>query len=182
MIPAGEPGALGRLVDNLNARARYENILQLENHDPESRLRGASVSACCAGKARDGSRPRETPPSSPKGRDWPWKSRTGATEPVYISVLDLGLSGRVSQVYPVRGAREPLAPGRTLQVGVRKGEELELYMPRAFPFTGDPATAEGTEHLKLFATTGEADFELLEQGDTAPCARRANPRTRWPSC
>ena len=175
VIPAGSSSALGRLIDNLKARARYENIRQIENHDPESRLE-TNVEFRILRRQGEEWEPVEGDAAVfAEEERLALEVENRCEEPIYISVLDLGLSGRVSQVYPVPGARKALAAGRTLQVGMRKGEELELFMPRTFPFNGDPATAEGTEHLKLFATTGEADFELLEQGGyrAAPVTRRS---------
>jgi Caspase domain len=172
VIPAGSAGSLGRLVENLKARARYENIRKLD--DPESCLKGR-IGFRLLRQQGGGWQPVEGEDAVfAEGERLALEVENRFEEPVFISILDLGLSGRVHQVYPVRGAREPLAAGGTLRIGARRGEELELFMPRAFPFSGNPATAEGTEHLKLFATTGEADFELLEQGGfrAAPRARR----------
>jgi len=87
-------------------------------------------------------------------------------EPLFIYVLDLGLTGRIQQAYPVLGAEDSLAPGRTIEVGTRRGEELPLYIPEEFPFTAagcgdDPV--EGIETLKVFVTTHPADFQPLLQ-------------------
>ena len=89
------------------------------------------------------------------------------TAPIYVSVFDFGLSGAVSLLYPVAGAAEALAPGRSMQIGVRKGDEIELFLPDNFPYLPDPTDTEvagGIETFKLFATTGAADFSSLAQG------------------
>jgi hypothetical protein len=87
-------------------------------------------------------------------------------KPLFIYVLDLGLTRQVQMIYPVTGAREALLPRRTLDVGKRQGEELILYIPDELPFAGGVAEEpEGLETLKIFATTQPADFEpLLQSG------------------
>jgi len=88
------------------------------------------------------------------------------TAPIYVSVLDFGLTGAVGLLHPVAGASEQLAPGQSTQIGVRVGDEVELYMPDNFPYVPDPTDKEpdgGTETFKLIATTHEADFSLLVQ-------------------
>ncbi len=76
-------------------------------------------------------------------------------EPLYIYVLDFGLTGSVSQVYPVHGVSDPLAPGREIEIGTL-GDKLDLTMP-------DDAADGGEEILKLFAGTREMDLSSLFQ-------------------
>src|SRR6185436_8018175 len=38
-------------------------------------------------------------------------------KPLYIYVLDLGLTRRIEMLYPVAGAQKPLLPDRTLDIG-----------------------------------------------------------------
>ena len=61
-----------------------------------------------------------------------------------------------------------------LDVGKGEGEELVLYIPEEFPFTGStPADEEmeGLETLKIFATTHPADFYPLFQSAVREGAR-----------
>lgn len=175
VMPVIPASSLDRLVDNLKARARYENILRIENHDPESRLDKRIEFRILRQRGERWESVDSDRAVFAEGERLALEVENRSDEPVYISVLDLGLSGRVGQIYPVHGACEPLAAGGTLRIGVRRGEELDLYIPQAFPFNGDPATAEGTEHVKLFATTAEADFELLEQEGYRAVRRSAGP-------
>jgi hypothetical protein len=88
-------------------------------------------------------------------------------KPLYIYVLDLGLTRRIDMIYPVAGAQKTLLPERPLDVGKREGEELILFIPEEFPFAGDATDEEpeGLETLKIFATTQPADFvPLLQSG------------------
>lgn len=98
------------------------------------------------------------------------------TRPLYMYILNLGVGGSVSQLYPVQGAQQAFAPaydsahdpslppGRTFRYGIRSGEELEMSMPeellsswRLFGLS----SPEGREMMKLFATTQPADFKVL---------------------
>ena len=76
-------------------------------------------------------------------------------EPLHIYVLDFGLTGNVSQLYPVHGVSDPLAPGRTIEIGTLM-DKLDLIVP-------DGAQDGGEEILKLFATAREVDLTPLFQ-------------------
>jgi hypothetical protein len=88
--------------------------------------------------------------------------------PLFVYVLDLGLTGRIQLVYPPAGAEDSLLAGMTLEVGALSGREINLYIPDEFPFPaarpGDEV--EGIETLKLIVTTQPTDFEPLFQSGT----------------
>jgi hypothetical protein len=90
-------------------------------------------------------------------------------KPLYIYVLEFGLTGNISQVYPVLGVSDPLAPGRRIEIGTLT-DGLKLSVP-------DGALDGGEESLKLFAATREMDlsmhFQTAQQGAT-----RGESRTR----
>src|SRR3970282_471240 len=67
--------------------------------------------------------------------------KSGA-EPPYVSLLDFGVSGSVSLIFPAPGAREKMLPDGYFEVGTQ-GDEFELSLPDAFPFA-DPAAGGGT--------------------------------------
>jgi hypothetical protein len=88
--------------------------------------------------------------------------------PLFVYILDLGLTGRIQLVYPPAGAEDSLLAGMTLEVGALSGREINLYIPDEFPFPaarpGDEV--EGIETLKLIVTTQPTDFEPLFQSGT----------------
>ncbi|HEX4496320.1 MAG TPA: caspase family protein, partial [Thermoanaerobaculia bacterium] len=88
--------------------------------------------------------------------------------PLFVYVLDLGLTGRIHLAYPPPGAEDSLLAGMTLEVGALPGREINLYIPDEFPFPaarpGDEV--EGIETLKLIVTTHPTDFQPLFQGGT----------------
>jgi hypothetical protein len=77
-------------------------------------------------------------------------------EPLYIYVLDFGLTGSVTPLYPVQGVSDPLAAGRSIEIGTFSDNRLDLSVP-----DGAPDGAE--EFLKLFATAREVDLSSLYQ-------------------
>ena len=90
------------------------------------------------------------------------------TAPVYISLLDFGLSGRVTPMYPPKGASEALAAGATVDLLVRDGEQWEFWLPEVYPYAAEgslPVRDEGIETIKLFATSSPASFEFLEEAE-----------------
>ncbi|HYN22637.1 MAG TPA: caspase family protein [Thermoanaerobaculia bacterium] len=96
-------------------------------------------------------------------------------QPLHVCVVDFGLTGSVSQIYPVRGASDPLSPGRCIEIGTRPGEEIDLYVPDDL----SPEKLAGREEvLKLFATTQEVDLAPLLQ--PAAGASRGGPRDTRP--
>ena len=78
--------------------------------------------------------------------------------PLYPSVLDFGTCFGIDSIYPMAGFAEPLLPGRQLEIGLDGLETIEVFVP------DELGAEEGVEYLKLFATTGEADFSGLTQG------------------
>ena len=168
LCPAGESGVIAHLMQNLEARARYDLALRLHNVDPESRLAGKIELRLLRRRGVEWVA-AETDAAGDavyyEGDHLACEVRNGSDLPVYVSVLDFGLSGRVAPLYPVPGSHKELVPGLTLRVGMDRGEEMELFIPSGFPFAPAARPAEGTEHVKLFATTAEADFApLLQEG------------------
>ncbi len=90
------------------------------------------------------------------------------TAPIFLSLLDFGLSGTVVPMYPPKGANEPLAAGATVDLLVRAGEEWGFWLSDKYPYAADgtlPVRNEGVETIKLFATSSPASFEFLEEAD-----------------
>ena len=166
-----EPGVAAVLRDNLEKAARYRYALALRNPNEDSLLKG-KVSFTLLRQAPDGSWTVAEPDEASgqivfeEGERIAMEITNRHSAPIYVSVLDFGLTGAISLLHPIAGASERLEAGRSIQIGVRQGDEIELYMPEDFPYTPDPndeVPAGGTEVFKLFATTHESDFSLLVQ-------------------
>lgn len=161
-----EPAVAQLLVENLERIARFQLALSLRN--PASGLAGKVKAELL--RWVDGA-PVE--PELGAGSEVIFHEFDRAvlrvvhehSQPLFIYVLDLGLSGRIYPLYPVVGASESLPPRCVLEVGKRQHDEKILAFPADYPFR-DPGTEtiEGMETWKLFATTHPTDFHPLLQG------------------
>jgi hypothetical protein len=166
-----EGGVAYTLRDNLEKAVRYRQALALKNPNEESPLRD-QVSLVLMRLDRDGNWV-EAEPVEEGGQvayeeedQIAFRITNKYSAPIYVSVLDFGLRGGISLLHPIEGASEKLAAGNTLEVGVREGDEMDLYLPEGFgplPDPGDGTPRGGKETFKLFATTHPADFSLLAQ-------------------
>jgi hypothetical protein len=89
-----------------------------------------------------------------------------AEQPLYLHVLDIGLLGAVSPIYPVSGANKPLVPGLAFEIGTRAGQGLVVQIPEGLAVRARAAREpriEGRESLKLFLTSREADLSGWQQ-------------------
>jgi hypothetical protein len=164
-----ERGVVELLVRNLEKIARYRRTLNLRNDGSElakkvevqvlRNVRGSALE-----KPETGT---DGVPLFAEGDYVALKVRNLYDRPLYLYVLDMGLTGRVTQVYPVQGAEDSLMPKmeKPLEIWTRAGEEINLYIPDEFPFGSPSQPAEGLETLKVFVTTDPADFRpLLQNG------------------
>jgi hypothetical protein len=183
--PASEPEAVTTIVENLEKLARYANALALENPDTANMLAG-KLELTLLRRDAEGTWSRAQPDRASgrviyqEGDLLGFEITNRHDQPVYVSVLDFGLSGAVSLLYPPGGASQPLSSDATIRFGEREGEQTELYIPEVVPQMtaggpGDPA--EATESLKLFATTHPADFSPLFQEGVRATTERSDRDT-----
>jgi hypothetical protein len=162
---AGDPEAVCRLLENLEKMARYHHALALDN--PTTLLRGKVDLRLRrrAGGGWAGPLEEHGVPVFYEKDFLEIEIVNRHTEQLFFHVVDFGLTGKVELLYPVEGAREPLVRDRSLQVGTLPGQELELFIPPELPFEPLPPgiPVSGTEFVKLFVTTHEADFRILFQ-------------------
>jgi hypothetical protein len=161
--PADEPGVIDVIVENLEKRSRYRNALALTNPNPDSPLRG-KVAFVLKRQREDGSwEEAQIDPASGHvvfHEDDPiaFEIANRHTAPIYVSVLDFGLTGAISLLYPPGRASDKVAPGgQPVKLFEREEDRLELFIPEGFAYD------DGLETFKLFATTHETDFSWLEQ-------------------
>jgi hypothetical protein len=178
--PVAEIKAVYDLRDNLEKRARYQQALALDNPNKDSPLNGKVGMILL----------RQTPSqiwieAEPEDRSGSivyeerqriaFRIVNNYRAPIYVSVLDFGLKGGIGLLHPIEGASEQMVPGGSIEVGIREGDELELYLPDGFSEVPDPKDGEprgGTETFKLYATTHEADFSHLTQEGYRDIAKR----------
>jgi hypothetical protein len=174
MIPpqvVDRAGAATILRDNLEKVVRYRQILSLRNPNEESLLKG-KVEFTLKRQDRNGSWVVAEPENSSGQITFKDGDRIAIeivnrhNAPLYIGILDFGLTGAVTLLHPIEGSNEQLAPGQSIQIGVRSGDEIQLEIPSDFPFVPvfhDNTPIGETETFKLLATTHEADFSLRVQ-------------------
>jgi hypothetical protein len=161
-----------KVLVNLERAARYRRVLSLRNPDADGVLQGLLAVRLLRLGPDGGWTEAEPEPAGGsvvyrEGERIALEISSRHPDPVYVSVLDLGLAGAIDQLYPVEGATEQLAAGGSIRVGVRDGDALRLEFPEGWGAAADPSDArpaEGVETFKLIATTSPADFRSLLQG------------------
>ena len=166
---AAEPGVAGVLLENLEKRARFQFAMELA--DPGGSLSG-KVRLALLGKVGDRWVERgesdggDGIPQFHAGERIAFRISHSYPTPLFFYLLDFGLGGAVSLVYPAMGGEQkPASRATETLVGDGQGEEITLFLPAGFPFDrqSDAAPAGWTETVKVFATTREADFGVLVQ-------------------
>lgn len=173
--------ATATLLENLEKLARHRSALRIMN--PGGRLSGG-VKLTPLRRAAGGAWEEALPPSGgqlpvyEEGDYIAFRVVNQTGRPVFISLLDFGLTGAVGLLYPTPGANELFAPSRSVggdeagagpnwfDIGVLEGDEIELFFPDDFPFVVEPGEGppeSGVETVKLLVTTHEADFSWLAQ-------------------
>jgi hypothetical protein len=162
-LPCSDPKALKTLMENLESLVRLRMLASVTN--PDSGLKGLVdfeilrwTPEGCLPPLRD----EKGEMLFHDGDRLVLKMRNRASCPLYIQVLDIGLTGRVAVAYPWEGSQELLESSQTHQVGTRAGEELTLSLPPGFDRLPE-AVRKDQETLKLIASTSPVELRLLFQ-------------------
>lgn len=169
------------IVRNLEQVSRYRRILDLRN--PKSEMAGKIDFVILRQNddlSWDEIEPQEIEQKTviTEGERIALKIVNHFDSPVFFSILDLGLSKRVSLLYPPPGASviigayekqtggiSPSIQGKgVFTIGISGNEYLELSFPKSFPYaeTENPLN-EGLEIFKLIVTTRPHDLSFLTQ-------------------
>jgi hypothetical protein len=158
--PVSDAGAIRKIVNDLEKKARYRNALAVINPNPDSILKN-KIDCVLKRKKPDGTWESV---SADETNVFEVNDRIAIeitnrhTAPVYISVLDFGLTYGISLIHPPNKPGDRFNPlGTPVKIGEREEDALVLWMPATFQ------REEGTETFKLFATVQEADFSWLQQ-------------------
>ncbi|MEC4811850.1 MAG: caspase family protein [Scytonema sp. PMC 1069.18] len=164
-------GAAKVVRDNLEKVVRYRQTLSLQNPNPNCLLKD-KVKFILKRQATDGSWEVAEPENSSgqivfqDGEQIALEIINHHDAPIYIGILDFGLTGAVSLLHPVEGSNEQLAPEKSIEIGIRYGDEIQLSIPPDFPFvpvTNNQRLFGETETFKLLVTTRETDFSIRVQ-------------------
>lgn len=170
-FPLFEPRSVQRVIANLETRARFLHVENLVDLEPENPVRG-TVGLRFLRRVPGGSweAVADTDKDGPvfeAGEDLALEIEHRFEKPLFLHVVDLGLTGGVSLLHPVAGASQAQEPGRVVRIGVREGEEMTVGLPSEYP------RCEGRERIKLFATTHEADLTWLVEKRYRDSGRRS---------
>jgi hypothetical protein len=157
-VQVGKENAAAAVIKRLVHMAKYVNVYDLQNHDPISPLRmkislellGVQSEYLPGNKPSPQPLPTDQPTPEFKTGQWTFlKIKNDSTQVLNITVLDLRPNWSINQIYPARAAGfEPLDPGHSITLPLRAS------LPDGFD--------EGTDVLKIVATSGPANFRFLE--------------------
>ncbi|MEM7281632.1 MAG: caspase family protein [Pseudomonadota bacterium] len=163
MPPRGlGPDALTIIPDNLLKQARYRNALHLKNSSVSSKL---SSAVTCKLRRKDKSGEWvEALPDEKTGQVifeeeemFSFEITNNHDHPVFVSILDFGVTGSISLLHPYEKASDRYETGVTTCLFDREEDAMDLYLPETLQ------TNEGVETFKLFVTTAETDFSWMAQ-------------------
>jgi Caspase domain len=168
-LPAGRPDTAARLVAGLERFTRYRNLLALRNADLGDPLAGA-VDFFLLRRHEDDGWVEATPDDSGRvayrtGDLLAFRIRNRHSAPIFVTVLDFGLTYGLRLLHPTPPGDGAVEPGSTIDVGVDQSSEMKVFVPKDFP--GD----EGLDSIKLIAATRRVDLVALanraDHGDRA---------------
>jgi hypothetical protein len=159
--PASQPNATAVVLDNLEKIARYRNLLAIKNPSPinplDKKIQFTLLRQGAGGKWVEAGGEGMGMPVYRVGERIAFRIRHDFSRELYIHILDFGLASGVSLAYPVEGSNERHEPNQTVESGSLDNREIYVCMPEEFQ------REEGTETLKLIATTDEVDFSWMKQ-------------------
>jgi hypothetical protein len=167
LMPLKASGDEATVAENLARIAKYRHALALDNPDPASRLRGhfelqilrreGTLWSIGAAPSSGGQLVFE------EGDEIAFRITSHHDRAAYISLVDFGINGRISAVYPARGAQEVLAAGRTFDLWTDVSARLTWPEDVSWGREAADRVSEGIETVKLFVTSEPVDFSALEQ-------------------
>ncbi len=174
VLSVADDAAPMRLVERLVHLSKYLNVRELDNKDSQSVLAHYFlVDLVGSPNARSGNGSTNAaaglPVShSPRVGDWVYlRARNNGTATLKITVLDLRPNWSITQIFPSRAGRfELLEAGRELLIPLRAD------LPQGYD--------EGTDVLKIFATTETADLKCFELPALDLQSELPSPQLRTP--
>ncbi|TRY29932.1 caspase family protein [Aliiglaciecola sp. M165] len=144
-----------RFISNLETRSRAQNVLKLAN--PESQL-NVDFNVY---RSTDGANWTKVDENTVfvHGDRVAFELINNEDRDLFLSVLDIGLSGRVALFYPPGHNSEKITSGQTLKVGFNQ-IKIQLGVPADFE---QPI---GRETFKAMISTDETSFAWLQQSGT----------------
>ena len=148
--------SIDTLVSNLETMARYRNALSLDNPGSRLKVDFNIFHVDTEGKLHNVNGGDFV---FTEGDQLAFEVVNHEDRKVFVSVLDFGLTGKISLFYPPKTSSEMIAPGKTLKIGADE-RKVQLGMPAGV------VGKQGTETIKAMITTDESDFRWLQQEGT----------------
>jgi hypothetical protein len=152
----GDENSIKIIVSNLEAMARYRNALRLDNPDSQLKVEFNIFHVDANGDLHNINGEDFV---FEEGQNLAFEIVNNEPNNVFVSLLDFGLTGKISLFYPPRSTSEMIAPGKSIRIGADARKIKLSVLPE---FTGD----QGTETVKAMITSDEADFRWLQQEGT----------------
>lgn len=163
-----EDKVIDKLLDNLETLARYQNALKLDNSASDLKVEFNIYRVLENGDLEDAN---SGDFQFDAGDCIAFEIINHGKEQVFANVLDFGLSGKISLMYPQRRAGELIEAGRTVRFGTGRAK-IRLGIP-------DKVLAR-QETFKAFISSHEADFRWLKQeGLRSADSRRSSLRKQF---
>lgn len=171
-----DEGSLTRIRETLEKLSKHSMILKLEN--PLSELKDLiefKLFRLASDEWVEAQPFYDNLPRFLEGESIAFEVKNNSRKPIYVSLLELGLTKNIRLLYPPKAASEKLssALGATVlkpglgkfAFGMLPGEEIKLFIPDDSFLTVVPGEDEpgGIEVFKLVVTTEQTDFNWIEQ-------------------
>jgi hypothetical protein len=148
-VSADDPEAADLVLNQLVAWAKWFNLLDLENPDPNQLKIEFTVSADDASDTLDAQPSGGVERTFHNGQVLKLAVKNNSNVRLFFSILDLGSDGSVTVIYPPPGEKQPLEAGKEWS------QETEVFLPPDQPRMRD--------FVKVFATPKPVDFNFLRQ-------------------
>ena len=126
-----EPGVVKLLVENLEKVARHRLTPGPPERGERAQGEGRRRAAAQGRLQPGGSGGRRRAPGLYEGENMAFRISASRTrQPLFVYLLDLGLTGRIKLLYPPPGAEDSLLPGRDARGGDPAGARDQSLHPR----------------------------------------------------
>ena len=90
--------------------------------------------------------------------------RHGHDREIFVYLFDIGLTGKVTLLFPDLDGHEVLDSGTVLTIGARRGDALEMFLPDGLPVN----CSNGVGYLLLVGAESRLSTTRLQAGSVGP--------------
>ena len=152
----GSERVIETLISNLEAMARYRNALKLNNPDSKLNVEFNIFHLDSAGELHN---INDKDFVFEEGQNLAFEVINHEPNNIFVTLLDFGLTGKISLFYPPKTTSEMIGPGKAIKIGA---DNRKIKLSILNDFVGN----RGTETVKAIITSEESDFRWLQQEGT----------------